>query len=103
LGANAAPDLLTWREVPESRQGELLNNDQRRDNVRGRMQIQSFNGLQNALSEKAGVLLLDDYIGSGATMKEGVRVLRAEAGIQAAIVPLTIARVRWRLGARGMI
>ena len=30
-------------------------------------------------------------------MKEAVRVLRPEVGGQAAIVPLTIARVRWRL------
>ena len=102
-GAKAAPDLLGWRETPESRQGELLNNDQRRDNVHGHMQILSPERSLNALDGNEAILLLDDYIGSGATMKEAVRVLRSEGGVQGAIVPVTIARVRWRLGARGMI
>ena len=89
--------------LQESRQGELLNNDQRRDNVQGRMQLVPRDGVLNVLSENGAVLLLDDYIGSGATMKEAVHVLRSQGGIEAAIVPLTIARIRWRLGARGMI
>ena len=48
------------------------------------------------------MLLLDDYVGSGATLKEACRVLRKEARHRGAIVPLTVARVRFRLGARGM-
>jgi ATP-dependent DNA helicase RecQ len=102
LGATAAPELLTWRAVPDSRQGELLNNDQRRDNVNGRMRIASPAPLLTLKPQEA-LLLLDDYIGSGATMKEAVRTLSAAGSGQAAIVPLTIAHVRWRLGARGMI
>jgi ATP-dependent DNA helicase RecQ len=102
-GANASPNLLGWREPPQSRQGELLNNDQRRDNVHGRMQLLSPDRSLNSLNGNEAILLLDDYIGSGATMKEAVRVLRAEGNIKVAIVPITIARVRWRLGARGMI
>jgi hypothetical protein len=46
------------------------------------------------------LLLLDDYIGSGATLKEAGRVLRKEAEHKGALVPLTIARIRWRLGTR---
>jgi ATP-dependent DNA helicase RecQ len=67
------------------------------------MQVVAAGGLLSALSENDAILLLDDYIGSGATMKEAVRALRNEGGLQAVIVPITIARVRWRLGARGMI
>lgn len=101
IGAKSGLTMLSWRELPPSRQGELLNNDQRRDNVQGRMQLAS--SAEGALRSGGAVLLLDDYIGSGATMKEAVRVLRTQVGGQAAIVPLTIARVRWRLGAKGMI
>ncbi|QTA93349.1 RecQ family ATP-dependent DNA helicase [Desulfonema magnum] len=92
-------DLLSWKEMPAHRQGELLNNDQRRENVRDKMHI--THQLPNISGH--GVLLLDDYIGSGATLKEAVRVLRRQAGVSGEIVPLTMARVRWRLGARGMI
>ena len=49
------------------------------------------------------ILLLDDYTGSGATLKEAVRALRKEAGFKGSIVPLAIAKVRWRIGAPGMI
>ena len=103
LGAIAAPQLLSWRESPPSRQGELLNNDQRRENVQGRMQLSPSGKGLIALAPGDAILLLDDYIGSGATVKEAVRSLRVHSGTQAAIVPVTIARVRWRLGARGMI
>jgi predicted amidophosphoribosyltransferase len=52
-------------------------------------------------------MLLDDYYGSGATMKEAVRALRSALDEKTAdrteIVPFTIAKVRWRLGAAGMI
>lgn len=89
-------ETLSWQQKPKSRQGELLNNDQRRQNV---------NGLMSANRETVPVgtiLLLDDYMGSGATIKEAVRALR-EANVNQAIVPFTIASVRWRLGQRGMI
>jgi ATP-dependent DNA helicase RecQ len=98
LGIPAYEDLLFWKEVPASRQGELLNNDQRRENVRGKLGI----SCAMPLSEGA-VLLLDDYTGSGATLKEAVRSLRKEENFGGEIVPLTIARVRWRLGAKGMV
>ena len=89
-------DTLVWTEPPASRQGELLNNDQRRENVKGKMTV------SGALPDGA-VLLLDDYTGSGATFREAARALRKDAGFTHDIVPLTIARVRWRLGAAGMI
>jgi ATP-dependent DNA helicase RecQ len=103
LGITPSLDVLSWREMPPNRQGELLNNDQRRDNVHGRMHLNAAGGLLSTLSENDAILLMDDYIGSGATMKEAVRVLRTDGGLRAAVVPITIARVRWRLGARGMI
>lgn len=49
------------------------------------------------------LLVLDDYIGSGATLTEAVRVLRKESHFQGKIVPFTIAQVKWRLGKAGMI
>ncbi len=89
-------DVLTWAEQPEARQGELRNNDQRRDNVRGKMTV-------GRVSNKGAVLLLDDYTGSGVTLAEAARALRKVAGFTGDIVPLTIAKVRWRLGARGIV
>lgn len=97
LGVPADAGLLVWGEEPPARQGELWNNDQRRQNVDGRMR------LRRSTPPPAGdLLLLDDFVGSGATLKEVCRVLRKEAKHRGAIVPLTIARVRFRLGARGM-
>ena len=46
-------------------------------------------------------LLVDDYTGSGATLKEAARALTAVGAKK--IVPFTIARVKWRLGEPGMI
>jgi ATP-dependent DNA helicase RecQ len=103
LNIRAFPDLLAWRETPAARQGELLNNDQRRHNVQGKMHLTGPLIRPGAPPPTRGILLLDDYTGSGATIKEAVRVLRQEGGFTADIVPLTIARIRWRLGARGMI
>ncbi|MCP4699743.1 MAG: RecQ family ATP-dependent DNA helicase [Gammaproteobacteria bacterium] len=98
LGVPVYSDLLAWNPVPAARQGELLNNDQRKENVNTKMI------LTRRLPENSGaILLLDDYIGSGATLKEAVNVLRKQGGIRNDIVPLTIARIRWRLGARGMV
>lgn len=103
LGVRAFPNLLVWKEMPPARQGELLNNDQRRDNVAGKMGLSGLLIRPGAPPPQDGILLLDDYTGSGATFKEAVRVLRAEGGFTADIVPFAVARVRWRIGARGMI
>ena len=103
LNVRAFPDLLAWRELPPARQGELLNNDQRRHNVQGKMGLTGPLIRPGAPPPTKGILLLDDYVGSGATLKEAVRILRKEGRFTADIVPLTIARIRWRLGARGMI
>lgn len=91
-------DELYWKAIPKNRQGELKNHDQRRANVRYRM---AFEG---ALSRtpRTAVLLLDDYLGSGATMKEAGRVL-SDIVKDGPLVPFTIARVRWRMGATGMV
>lgn len=97
LGVTLHLDTLMWDRAPLSRQGELLNNDQRRENVTGRMTAEP-----TALPD-APVLLLDDYHGSSHTLKEAVRVLRKTLGFSQDVVPLTLARVRWRLGSRGMI
>ncbi|MEC9400288.1 MAG: RecQ family zinc-binding domain-containing protein, partial [Myxococcota bacterium] len=88
---------LDWSEEPEARQGQLLNNDQRRANVNGLMTCRS------PFFPETNVLLLDDYTGSGSTLKEAVRTLRKTGGVQGKIVPLTIAKVRWRLGKAGMV
>lgn len=99
LGADLCGNFLSWNEVPEHRQGELTNNDQRQKNVAGKMASQ-----EGDLPHRAGaILLLDDYTGSGSTLKEAARVLRKEACFEGEIVPLTIARVRWRLGATGTV
>jgi ATP-dependent DNA helicase RecQ len=97
LGVPADAGLLVWGEEPPVRQGELWNNDQRRKNVDGRMRLGP-----STTPPDGDLLLLDDYIGSGATLKEVCRVLRKQARHRGALVPLTVARVRFRLGARGM-
>lgn len=99
LNIPAFPELLYWQELPQTRQGELLNNDQRQHNVAQRMRA-------TALSKKiakGSILLLDDYTGSGATLNEAARALREHARLEHEIFPLTIAAVKWRLGSRGMI
>jgi len=98
LNVPVLPDSLIWREVPAKRQGELLNNDQRRFNVDRKMTVKA-----KPLLIKGDILLFDDYIGSGATIKEAARVLRKEAGVAQEIVPFTIAMVKWRLGQPGMV
>jgi len=99
LDAPVYADLLVWKETPAQRQGELLNNDQRKENVNGKMQMSRP---LVRLNDRA-VLILDDYVGSGATLKEAVRTLRKQGNVSGEIVPLTMARIRWRLGAKGMI
>ncbi len=99
LGVEVFGNLLVWDPVPAVRQGELLNNDQRRENVKGKMKLTS-----DASSPSSGaILLLDDYTGSGATIKEAARTLRQQGNLDNEIVPLTIARIRWRIGAKGII
>lgn len=97
LDALAAPvwDGLRWGQVPEARQGTLLNNDQRRANVSGRMAI-------DGEPPSGRLVLLDDYTGSGATFREAARALRV-AGHVGERVPIAVARVRWRLGRPGIV
>lgn len=87
-------ECLAWKEPPAARQGELLNNDQRQFNVIGKMEAKEA-------PPQGPLLLLDDYIGSGATMKEGARALRQWT--KSSLVPLTIAQVKWRLGKSGFV
>ncbi len=89
-------DVLTWREEPSARQGQLYNNDQRQANVRGKMGLSSF-----GIPLDGAILLFDDYTGSGATLKEATRVLRKEAELRQPIIPVTLAAVKWRLGRPG--
>lgn len=87
-------DLLIWETAPEKRQGELLNNDQRHHNVEERMTLQGNR-------PKGPILLFDDYIGSGASMKEAARALRQT--LAQPLIPLTIAAIKWHLGKPGFI
>jgi len=91
-------DYLSWRELPPARQGELLNNDQRYFNVDKKM---FFDRSQSV--PKGAILLLDDYIGSGATIDEAARCLRKNANLKQEIVPFTIASIKWKLGQSGMV
>ena len=99
LGASLHTDLLAWSQDPEQRQGELLNNDQRRANVDRKMICFPH----EVPSSKRALVILDDYTGSGATLKEAVRALRKEGAFSGPIIPLTMARVRWKLGQPGMV
>lgn len=98
LNVPAFLDILKWKTTPETRQGELLNNDQRLHNVSMQMAVNSEPRIPNGT-----ILLIDDYIGSGATMNEAVRALQNSLSPDNQIVPFTIAAVKWRLGIRGMI
>lgn len=98
LGVPVYTDLLRWKELPKNRQGELLNNDQRRYNVHSSMTADRRTPLP-----PGKILLFDDYIGSGATIKEAARALRKESGVSQPIVPFTIAQVKWKLGSPGMV
>lgn len=88
-------DGLAWQDPPEARQGTLLNNDQRTANVDKRMMVVGN-------PPEGGILLLDDYTGSGATLREAARALKV-AGHTGAKVPITLARVRWSLGRPGIV
>jgi ATP-dependent DNA helicase RecQ len=89
-------ELLVWQSAPEKRQGELLNNDQRHHNAHGKMET-----YLPAKVPSGALILLDDYIGSGATLKEAARCLRKV--LDHPLIPLTIAAVKWRLGKPGFI
>jgi ATP-dependent DNA helicase RecQ len=91
-------DLFIWMPLPEKRQGELLNNDQRYSNVHEKMAI----GKLPPVEVSEAIVLFDDYLGSAATMKEAARALR-KTWKTAPLVPLTIATVKWRLGKPGFI
>ncbi len=98
LGAELLLDPFMWKPGERQRQGELLNNDQRRANVNGMLMCAP--GVSRI---KGPVFLLDDYTGSGATFKEATRALQKGAKVSAKIVPLAVARVRWKLGQVGMV
>ncbi len=89
-------DLLAWKEPHEQRQGTLLNNDQRKLNVHKKMEAAHT-------PPEGPILLLDDYTGSGATLKEAARALRTAGGKELILIPLAIATVKWRLGHIGFI
>lgn len=91
-------DLLSWQIQPEKRQGELLNNDQRHHNVKGKMCASPEIEIP-----KGPLLLFDDYIGSGATLQEAARALHARKEVTAELIPFTIATVKWRLGKAGFV
>jgi ATP-dependent DNA helicase RecQ len=94
LGVPALTSALAWREAPEHTQAELANNDQRRKNVDGKL------GVGGPLP-RGDLLVLDDVIGSGATLREAGRALRKEGRAGGALIPIVVARVRRRLGASG--
>jgi ATP-dependent DNA helicase RecQ len=89
-------DLLAWENIPEARQGELMNNEQRQHNVDKRMSL-----IENKKIPKGTIILFDDYIGSGATMSEACRALSKYTKNK--IMPFVIAAIKWRLGKKGMI
>ncbi len=90
-------ESLYWSTLPNNRQGELLNNDQRRHNVHHKMSCQ-----KTPIPTSGSILLLDDYIGSGATLQEAARAIRQVHSTQK-IIPITITSVKWKLGQCGMI
>lgn len=89
-------DLLQWKETPSQRQGELFNNDQRHHNVHHRMEKNP------SLTVPSHTLILfDDYNGSGNTLREAARALRADKKVQNQLIPFTIATLKWHLGKPG--
>jgi len=99
----AYADALQFSPEPLMRQAQLSNNDQRRENVRNCVRVLGELGTAITGAARRPVLLIDDFTGSGATLKECARALRKQARVDGDIVPLTITKVRWRLGASGMI
>lgn len=89
-------EVLLFDSLPEKRQGDLLNNDQRASNVHEKMRAHN-----SELVPQGAILLLDDYVGSGSTIKEAARALRKT--LKNPIIPVTVAAVKWRLGQTGFI
>lgn len=89
-------DLLQWNEIPVNRQGELLNNDQRHHNVDEKMDVN-----KNISVPSGALVLVDDYIGSGNTIKEAGRAIRKGKSIKNELIPFTIASLKWHLGKPG--
>lgn len=89
-------DILEWQDMPLNRQGELLNNDQRHQNVHARMQCKFKIPLPQGT-----FILFDDYIGSGNTIREAARALKSLRQPTTEIVPVTIASLKWHLGKPG--
>jgi ATP-dependent DNA helicase RecQ len=96
-------DALVFSPEPLHRQGDLRNNDQRRANVKDCVHVAGALGSAIAGPARRPVLLLDDFLGSGATIRECGRALRKDGGVDGDVVPFVVTRVRWRLGATGMI
>ena len=96
LGVPVMYDLLSWRDLPLKRQGELLNNDQRHHNVHHHMCVNFQGSIPNG-----SLILLDDYIGSGNTIKEAARALRATKKFNQELIPFTVAALKWHLGKPG--
>ena len=98
LGVPLFAEMLTWKKEPKNRQGELLNNDQRRFNVH------TFMTADKSVKLPPGkILLFDDYTGSGATLSEAARALRKDGKIEEEIMPFTLAQVKWKLGSQGIV
>lgn len=89
-------NLLFWSSIPPKRQGELLNNDQRNHNIQNRMRVNTT--LQIPMGT---LILLDDYIGSGNTIKEAARAIREPKIFHQELVPFTVAAIKWHLGKPG--
>ncbi len=89
-------DILEWNELPPKRQGELLNNDQRHDNVHLRMGVKSLQHLP-----KGNLILFDDYVGSGNTIREAARAIKTIRNSNQQIVPFAVASLKWHLGKPG--
>jgi ATP-dependent DNA helicase RecQ len=98
LQLSANIEGLLWHTLPNARQGQLLNNDQRRENVHNKMAYACV-----ATKPNGAILLIDDYIGSGATLQEAARALRQEGELKNKIIPFVLASVTWCLGRTGMI
>lgn len=95
-------ELVVYRELEPgpARQGTLSNNDQRRENVRGAFELGPD---LRKVPRRGALILVDDYIGSASTLREIGQLLRKVGKLERELVPLMIARVRWKLGAPGMI
>jgi len=88
--------ILQWKNPPEKRQGELLNNDQRHHNVHQKLELKPTSTIP-----PGALILFDDYTGSGNTLKEAARTLRANKFCQNDLIPFTIASLKWHLGKAG--